>query len=56
MRRLNPFQEIRQLKKYNVQAGAAPMSNSFQITSSFGKGDETRCGCFNVPTFYLFQY
>ena len=35
------------------QAGAAPMSNSIQITSSFGKGAETRCGCFNFPTLFF---
>ena len=29
------------------------MSNSIQIASLFGKGDETRCGCFNVSTFYF---
>ena len=26
------------------------MSNSIQITSSFDKGEETRCGCCNDPT------
>ena len=32
------------------------MSNSIPITSSFGKGDETRSSCFNVPTQEVIYY